>query len=426
LHGLPVLAEILTIGDELCRGEIVDTNSSWMAAELWDLGVTVGWMSSCRDVAGDIERALKDALARAPLVLVSGGLGPTEDDLTVDVIAKVAGVEPVIDPGSLERWQARVAKAGYKVTPNNQRQVRIPAGARALDNTAGAAPGFELELLGGRVIVFPGVPRELHAIWEKHVRGRVAELVQSGEKIARRLYRVFGLGESVIDHQLHGLDAGVAGATLHYQVAFPEVLVKLVVRDPGGDGSAAAARLAAMDAGLRERLGDHVYSWTGPGGFEKDSMAAALGRALADARATLAVAESCTGGMLGSLVTDVAGSSAWFAGGWITYPNALKESQLGVRPATLAAHGAVSRECVEVMALGARARAGTTFGAAISGVAGPDGGSAEKPVGTVHIAVAGPGERVLHKHVVFPSARDMVRRYSAYWAMNLVMQALRE
>jgi nicotinamide-nucleotide amidase len=421
-----VLAEILTIGDELCRGEIVDTNSSWMAAELWDLGVTVGWMSSCRDLAGDIDRALREALARAPLVFVSGGLGPTEDDLTVDVIAEVAGVTPVIDPGSLERWQERVARASYKVTPNNQRQVRIPQGARALANSAGAAPGFELELLGGRVFVFPGVPRELHAIWEQHVRPRVRELAHGGEQIARRTYRVFGLGESVIDHQLSGLDAGVAGATLHYQVAFPEVLVKLVVRDPGGDGSAATARLSAMDAELRQRLGEHVYSWTGPDGFEKDSMAAALGRALGAARATLAVAESCTGGMLGSLVTDVSGSSAWFAGGWITYTNALKRAQLGVRAETLAAHGAVSRECVEEMALGARARAGTTFAAAISGIAGPDGGTAEKPVGTVHIAVAGPGDRVLHRHQVFPSARDMVRRISAYWAMSMVMRALRE
>ncbi len=421
-----MLAEILTIGDELCRGEIVDTNSSWMAGELWDLGVTVGWMTSCRDVADDMRRALREALARAPLVFVSGGLGPTEDDLTVDVIAEVAGVTPVTDEASRERWKARAARANYPLTPNNLRQVRVPAGARALDNTAGAAPGFELELLGGRVFVFPGVPRELHAIWEKHVRARVAELVQSDEKIARRIYRVFGLGESVIDHKLSGLADGVAGATVHYQVVFPEVLVKLVVRDPGGDGAAAGARLEQMDAQLRARLGEHVYSWTGPSGHEKDSMAAALGRALAGQRATLAVAESCTGGMLGSLVTDVPGSSAWFAGGWITYTNELKQAQLGVRAETLAAHGAVSRECVEEMARGARARAGTTYAAAISGVAGPDGGSEEKPVGTVHIAIAGPGDQIAHRQHLFPSSRDMVRRISAYWAMSMVLQALRD
>ena len=415
-----MLAEILTIGDELCRGEIVDTNSSWMAAELWDLGVTVGWMTSCRDVADDMRRALREALARAPVVFVSGGLGPTEDDLTVDVISELAGVSPVIDEGSRERWEARAKRASYAVTPNNLRQLRVPAGARVLDNPAGAAPGFELPLLGGRVFSFPGVPRELHAIWDKHVRARVAELAAGGEKIARRVYRVFGLGESVIDHKLAGIVDGVAGATVHYQVVFPEVLVKLVVRDPGGDGSAAAARLAAMDAIVHERLGDHVYA------YEKDSMSAAFGRALVAQKATFAVAESCTGGMLGSLVTDVPGSSAWFAGGWITYSNEMKQRELGVRAETLAAHGAVSQACVEEMARGARARAGTTFAAAISGIAGPDGGTPDKPVGTVHVAVAGPGDAVRHKSFVFPGARDMVRRISAYWAMTLVMQALRD
>jgi nicotinamide-nucleotide amidase len=427
LHGACVLAEILTIGDELCRGEIVDTNSSWMAAELWELGVTVGWMSSCRDVAEDIRRALGEALRRAPLVFVSGGLGPTEDDLTVDVIAEVAGVTPVTEEASLERWKERAARAKYPLTPNNLRQVRIPAGAQAFINPAGAAPGFELELEGGRVFVFPGVPRELHAIWETHVRTRVAALAASGERIARRIYRVFGLGESIIDHKLTGIASGVEGATVHYQVAFPEVLVKLVVRDPGGDGAAAEARLAKMDAELRARLGDHLYSWTGVGGWEKDSMAAALGRKLAAAQATLAVAESCTGGMLGSLITDIPGSSAWFAGGWITYSNQLKQAQLGVRAETLAEHGAVSEACVAEMARGARDRAGTSYAAAITGIAGPDGGSEDKPVGTVHIAVAGPGEQLVCKKFLFPfGAREMVRRLSAYWAMNLVMQTLRD
>jgi nicotinamide-nucleotide amidase len=273
------------------------------------------------------------------------------------------------------------------------------------------------------VYAFPGVPRELKALWHEHVRERVVSQAVGAAKIVRRLYRVFGLGESHIDHRLAGLVDGVAGATLHYQVAFPETLVKLVVED--ADAAAAAARLAAGHDELLARLGEHVYSFDGPGGHAGDSLAAALGRALAATGATLAVAESCTGGMVGSLVTDVAGSSAWFRGGVLAYANDLKESLLGVRRETLVAHGAVSAECVAEMAAGARARAGATWGVAVSGVAGPGGGTAEKPVGTVHIAVVGPNGPAAHKRLDYPGSRDQVRRLSAYWAMALVLGAAR-
>jgi nicotinamide-nucleotide amidase len=407
-----VQAEILTIGDELCRGEIVDSNSSWLAAQLWELGVTVTWMTSCRDDRADMTRALGDAAGRADLILVSGGLGPTEDDLTVDVICAALGVGTVDHQPSLERMQARFARASFKVTPNNLRQVRVPAGATAWLNPAGVAPGFEVDFRGKRLMCFPGVPRELKALWAEHAVPRVRQLATGAPHLARKVYRVFGLGESHVDHRLQGLVAGLEGATLHFQVSFPETLVKVVVRDR--DPAVAEGHLAALDGKVREALGDHLY-----GEGHDDSLAAALGRALLARQATLAVAESCTGGMIGSLMTDVPGSSAWFVGGWVTYANGLKEV-LGVPAAVLAEHGAVSEACVRAMARAARERSGASHAVAVSGIAGPGGGSEAKPVGTVHLALStSAGET--HKHVVFPGARDQVRRLASYWAMRLVL-----
>lgn len=411
-----VLAEILTIGDELCRGEIVDTNSSWMAAELWDLGITVAWMTSCRDDRADLARAVRDASTRVDVVLVSGGLGPTEDDLTVDVIAEVAGVPVRIHEESLERMRARFERAGYALTPNNLRQVRVPEGATPFLNPAGLAPGFEQRIGRATFFVMPGVPRELQAIWTQSVAPRLAALATGGEKIARRTLRVFGLGESHIDHRLAGIAAGTPGATIHYQVVFPETLVKLVVR--GADAEAAAAAVDRLAVEAKARLGPAAY------GEGDDTLAAVLGRALAARGHTLAVAESCTGGLLGALVTDVPGSSSWFLGGWIVYANEAKVRHLGVREATLREHGAVSAECVAEMATSARARAGATWAAAISGVAGPTGGTPDKPVGTVHIAVAGEGGLLRHRHYTFPGARDQVRRLAAYWAMAMILKEL--
>jgi len=414
-----MLAEILTFGDELCRGEIVDTNSSWLAAELWDLDVTCAWMTSCRDVAEDMRQALRRACSRADVVVCSGGLGPTEDDLTVDVVAELVGVEPESHQPSRERMEARFAAASYRLTPNNLRQVRVPGGARVYDNPVGQAPGFEVSLDDVPVLCMPGVPRELKAIFEASVRPRLLELRDlggAGERIARRTYRVFGRGESHIATALEGVLGGATGATLHYQVSFPETLVKVVVRDP--DPAAAAGRLADLDAAVRARLGDWCYA------EGVDSLAAALGRALTRRGLVLATAESCTGGMAGALITAVPGSSRYYAGGAVCYANQEKVRQLGVDPATIERHGAVSEECAREMAAGIRARIGADVAVSVTGVAGPDGGTPEKPVGTVWLAVAGPGDAMRTKHFVWPGARDQIRTLASHWALALVLRAL--
>lgn len=416
-----VQAEILTIGDELCRGEVVDTNSSWLAEALWDLGVTVTWMTSCCDVEADISRAVREAAERADLVLVSGGLGPTRDDLTVETMAQLTGVEPVIHEPSRARMEDRYRAAGRDLIPSNFKQVQIPAGAVAMSNPTGMAPGFETAVNGAPVVCMPGVPHELKAIFNDSLRDRIVALRDSRgdriERIARRVYRTFGAGESGIAARVEDLSRGHEGVTFHYQAKFPEVLVKIVVRDR--EQNLANERLAALDSEVRTRLAPELY------GIDDQTLPAALGEALRAAGATMATAESCTGGLVGALVTEIAGSSAYFTGGAITYSNEEKMRQLGVAEQTLIDHGAVSEAVVIEMARGARERFGVTHAVSISGVAGPGGGSPEKPVGTVWLAVAGP-RGVDTKLLSWPGSRKRIRLRAAYWALSMTMEAVRK
>jgi nicotinamide-nucleotide amidase len=418
-------AEILTIGDELCRGEIVDTNSSYLAARLWDLDITTRWMTSCLDDAADIAAAVGQAVSRADLVVCSGGLGPTEDDLTVDVLASLAGTTPVVEEAhraKMEAWLARrvldPAAAPSGIMQIQLRQVRVPNGARVHTNPVGLAPGFEVALQGVPVICMPGVPRELYAIWDAGLEARLRELREAAgsvERIARRIYRVFGRGESQISQMCRGLVDHVPGASIHYQVKFPETMVKIVVRDR--DQAAADARLASIDGQLRERLGAHCY------GTGDENLVGRVVRRLIETSTTLATAESCTGGMIGELITSIPGSSKAYVGGAITYANGEKVRQLGVDETTLEQFGAVSEQTVFEMAHGARERFASTLAVAVSGVAGPDGGTPDKPVGLVWLAVAREGQ-VVTKKILWPGTRDQVRTLASWWALRMIDEVL--
>lgn len=427
-------AEILTIGDELCRGEIVDTNSSYLADKLWDLGITTRWMTSCTDDEPDMRTAFAQALGRADVIVCSGGLGPTEDDLTVDVTSALAGVAPVVDEPARDRMLARFARVPAFLSTTGQerdnllaiqlRQVRVPTGARVFENPVGLAPGFEVTLQGIPVICLPGVPREIYGIYDAGLGARLAELREQGaggrpgeiERIARQIYRVFGRGESQISQACRGLVDAVPGASIHYQVKFPETLVKLVVRDPSL--AAATARLATLEAGLRERLVGVLY------GTGQENLVEVVTRRLLERGQTVATAESCTGGMIGELLTRMPGSSRAFQGGAIVYSNAEKTRQLGVQEATLREHGAVSEAVVREMAAGAKARFGVDHAVAVSGIAGPDGGTPEKPVGTTWIAVASP-DGIVTKLVQWPGQREQNRTLAAWWALKLLGDAIR-
>jgi nicotinamide-nucleotide amidase len=320
-------------------------------------------------------------------------------------------VAPVQDEAHLQKMQERFAARGFRLTPNNMRQVRVPAGAEVLANKPGLAPGFGVDVGKARLYAMPGVPREMKAIFDEHVAPRVAAAV-GGARPERRTWRVAGMGESHVDHALAGLIDGIEGATLHFRIAYPENLVTVVVRRDDG-----AAVLERLDAEVRVRLGDHVYA-TG-----ETTLAEVVGARLVARAETLAVAESCTGGLIGQLVTAIPGSSRWFLGGVIAYANAIKEGLLDVRPETLEMNGAVSEPTVIEMADGVRARTGASWGVSVSGIAGPDGGTVEKPVGTVFIAATSAHKREVRK-LFWPTERELVRQLAAHAALHLLYKSL--
>lgn len=413
-------AEIITVGDELCRGEIVNTNATWLADALWDLQITVTHIVTCRDLIKDMAAVILNAAQRSELVIVSGGLGPTVDDLTVDVVCQLSNRPGVVHRPSADRMKQRFAAAGSALADNAMRQVRVPKGATAYGNSVGLAPGFELALESAALFCLPGPPPELKSIFDEHMRARIAELrISSGETehLARKKFRIFGKGESNIAAALEDMPLE-DGASLHYQVSFPETLVKLVVRNTREE--VAQERLAAIEARLRKRLGTWIY------GEDEDSLSAAVGREIAERGQTIVTAESCTGGMIAALLTDVPGSSEYVLGGAVTYSNAEKVRQLGVSEQTLQEHGAVSEAVVLEMAAGIRERSGADWAVSVSGIAGPGGGTPSKPVGTVWIAVAGPQGQSFSKKYQWPGRRDQVRSLAAHWALNAVRRQLQE
>jgi nicotinamide-nucleotide amidase len=420
---------VLAIGDEVLRGEIVNSNAAWLAERAFDLGFVLREHRVISDDSADIRDTLQRLGGGVDLLLVTGGLGPTDDDRTVDVVSALLGVAPETHGPSLEVMQRGAAARGFELTPNNLRQVRVPGGARPLPNGVGLAPGFAVTLGRADAFFMPGIPREMRRIFDDHIGPQLAARRAAAglPPAAVRTLHVYGMGESHVDHRLAGLlegivverPAGVA-VSLHYRTAAPENHVKLVVRGPDAARNGALADQLAAEA--RRRLGPVVY------GGDGDSFPLAVARALRQAGATLALAESCTGGYAGQLITSEPGASAFFAGGVVAYANDVKVKLLGVRPETLVQHGAVSEPCALEMAEGARWVCGATLGISITGVAGsvketqfappaPEA-AGEKPVGTVCFGVAGPrGTRSETK--LFFGGRELIRRASAFYALDL-------
>jgi nicotinamide-nucleotide amidase len=410
-----VHAEVITTGDELVRGDIQDTNAHFFAQELTARGFQVLGLGAVGDHAGDIEAALLRAAGRSRVALVSGGLGPTSDDLTAEVAARAAGVGLELDAPSLEHIQKRFAARGIAFTENNRKQAMFPAGARVLPNPIGTAPGFALRLGGCDLFFFPGVPRELLRMFADHVAPELDRI--SGQVFRRRTVRCFGLGESLIDARLQGMmdDPALAGATLHYRLSYPEVLVSVASR--AADAAHAEAVAAAGEALIRERVGAPAY-----GDLER-GLPEELSGLLRPRKATVTFAESCTAGLASHLVGRVPGASEYLLGGVVAYANEVKMKVLGVPEATLVAHGAVSEPTARAMAEGVRERLGSTFGVSITGIAGPTGGTAQKPVGLVHFAVAGP-DGTRHTERRLGGDRAQIQTVAAHWALWLLREAL--
>ena len=407
-------AEILTIGDELLRGEIVDSNKALLAERLLQLDIETRFQSSVRDDPADMEDALRRAARRADVVLVSGGLGPTRDDLTIDVLATAFDRKLVLHEPSLAAIRDFFARMGREMAAVNAKQAWIPEGAEALPNPIGTAPGCLL--VAGEVPIFclPGVPRELARMMDEQVLPRIEARCAGRAVVRARILRTFGMGESSLEEALAGI-AQDGAVTLGFRTAFPDNLLRPLAR--AATVAEAEAKLDAVCAAIRERLGALVYA-------EGDEpLEAVAGRLLRERGMTLAVAESCTGGLLAERVTHIAGASDYFLGGVVAYANAAKQALLGVPAELLDQHGSVSEPVARAMAEGARERFGADLALATTGVSGPGGGSAEKPVGTVCIALARDGGTHAERFV-FPLDRARHRSLTAQIGLDWVRRTL--
>ena len=410
-------AALLAIGDEVLRGEVANSNGTFIADRMFEAGFELVEQVVVSDDPLAIREVLVRLRATADVIIATGGLGPTEDDRTVDVVADLFGTGTVADEPSLGAMKKRFSTHGFEMTPNNLRQVRIPVGAKALPNSAGIAPGFVVRIGGADAYFLPGVPREMERMFIDEVLPRLQRrMAEAGlPRAAVRTWHVYGMGESHIDHRLSGLLTGVEGsvtATLHFRTSHPVNHVKVVVR--GASVEDEQATLERIDGELRKRIGPGIYAIDG------ESFPGAVAKALRaqDPPATLAIAESCTGGLAGELVTREPGSSTFFRGGIIAYNDEVKTGVLGVKPETIADFGAVSEPTAREMAEGAKRVCGSLVAVAITGVAGPGGGTPEKPVGTVCFAVCGPGTtRTSTK--LFAGNRERVRVAAAYYALDL-------
>jgi nicotinamide-nucleotide amidase len=407
-------AEILTIGDELMRGEIVDSNKSFLSERLLGLDIETRHHTSVGDDSDDMIDAFRRAAGRSDYVLVSGGLGPTRDDLTAEKLAAAFGRALVLDAAALETIRAFFRGVGREMTPNNESQAYFPEAAEVLPNPIGTAPGFLLVEEGACFFCMPGVPRELYRMMDEQVLPRIAERYSGGRVVRSALLRTFGMGESTLDAELADIAAS-GEVSLGFRTAFPDNYLRAVAR--GDSAEAADASLARICAAIRERLGALVYA------EGDETLEAVVGRLLREHGKTIAVAESCTGGLIAERITGIPGSSAYFLGGVVAYANSAKAALLGVSEAVLAEHGAVSESVARALAEGARERFGADFGVATTGISGPEGGSPAKPVGTVYVALAR-AEGTHCDHFVFPLDRTRHRQLSAQIGLDWVRRAL--
>jgi nicotinamide-nucleotide amidase len=410
----PASAAILAIGSEMLGPLRQDTNSLWLTARLEELGIPVTRKSIVGDDPATIRDELDTAAKSVRLILTTGGLGPTADDVTVAAVAGWLGAPLERNEAFLEMMRRRFERRGHAMPACNAKQADFIAGARVLANPRGTAPGFWGRKGDVEVVLLPGVPSEMKEIMEALVlpelRARAGGVVGR-----RRVLRVAGMGESAVEELVAPVYAEWKDDPVTILASPGEVQLHLFAR---GTPQAAEAKLAAMEGGFRAALGDRIY------GADSDELAGVVGGLLARAGKTLALAESCTGGLASALLTDVPGSSRYFLGSVVSYSNDAKEALLGVRDETLAAHGAVSPEAAREMAFGARERFRSDLALSITGIAGPDGGSAEKPVGTVFFALVDGPQLASSSRRLFPGDRTVIRRAACLHGFELLRRHL--
>jgi nicotinamide-nucleotide amidase len=409
-------AEIIAVGSELLTPQRTDTNSLYLTEKLNSLGILVRFKTIVGDSREDLAAVLRTGLARSSLILLTGGLGPTEDDLTREVVADVLG-RPLREVAEIRRRiENRFARLGRKMPENNLRQAQVPEGAEWLENQNGTAPGIWIEHQKHIVVLLPGPPRELEPLFDSACMPRLAR-VATGGLILTRVYKVVGLPESEVDQRIAPISRGYENPATTILASLGSIDVHLRARAATADR--AEALLTELGDKIELALGDHVYSTKG------ESLEEVVGMYLVMRQKTVAVAESCTGGLLAERLTRVPGSSNYFLGGVVCYKDELKTKLAGVPAAWIEAHGAVSQPVAQALAEGVRARTGASIGIGITGIAGPSGGSPEKPVGLVFIALADErGTQV--REFRFPGSRERIRQWASQMALEMIRRRIRD
>jgi nicotinamide-nucleotide amidase len=403
-------AEIIAVGSELLTPDRVDTNSLFLTAQLNHLGIEVTRKTVASDEFSSLRDAFAGAMERVELIIASGGLGPTEDDRTREAVADLLGRKLSHDPAVMGMIEARFRKLGRVMSEKNARQAMVPEGATVLENARGTAPGLWLEARGRIVILLPGPPHELKAMFSEQVESRLARL-STGVRLVARELRVAGMGESDVDQRIAPIYTRHSDVQTTILAAPGEIQIHL--RTWTRDSPAAEKLLQEIQESIVFALGEAVFTTAG------ESMEEVVARELTLHHATIATAESCTGGLLAERLTRISGSSAYFLGGVVSYSNALKSAWVDVPAEIIESKGAVSSEVAIALADGIRRRTGATLGVGITGVAGPTGGTPEKPVGTVHVAIAD-ADGSKERGVSYPGERDRIRWQASQTALDLV------
>lgn len=404
---------IISVGDELTLGQVVDTNSAWLSARLVEWGILTRSHMTVPDDHAAIVRAVRQATELAELVVITGGLGPTQDDLTRQALAEVQGVPLVVHAPSLAKIEQFFKDRGRVMTESNRVQALVPAGADVLDNTQGTAPGLRLSIGRARVFALPGVPVEMKAMVEQHLAPIIG--AQAGRTIVTCKINTFGIGESMVGEALGDLMRRDSNPMIGTTVSAGIVSVR--IRSDFPTRSQAQAELDRAVSVVKHKLGAAVFS------EGEVSLAVVVGELLHARHLTVATAESCTAGLVAAMLTEVPGSSAWFLGGWVVYANRMKTAALGIPSELIAREGAVSEPVVQRMAAETLRRSSSDYALALAGVAGPEGGSPEKPVGTIWIGLgkntAGQAHVATERFLLFGD-RTMVRERAAKTALNML------